>query len=168
MIDKNLVYNEILFNKIKNSSHILNIDINTNYIFNENIVKEKKLKIKNLTYNNFEEEKQEKEDKYDFIIFYDLCSYEEKLITTYLEKSKEFIKETGFIILINTLLTNYYYYIYHPFSYIQRYVIGKSVYLTTLDDMLKVIGFKIKNMSRLYSRYILSYPIEYFCIILEK
>ena len=35
----------------------------------------------------------------------------------------EFIKNNGYIILINILLTSYYYYTYHPLSYIQKYIL---------------------------------------------
>ena len=164
MIDKNLLYNDILFNKIKRSSYILNVDKNNHYIFDETLLKEKNLKVKNINYENIFKE----EDKYDFIIFYQLCSEDDKLISMYLDKSKDIIKNNGYIILINILLTSYYYYTYHPFSYIQKYILGKPIYLTNLDDMLRDNGFKIKNMSRLYSADIFKYPIEYFCIIIEN
>ena len=125
---------------------------------------EKKLKVKNINYENIFKE----EDKYDFIIFYQLCSEDDKTISMYLNKSKDIIKDNGYIILINILLTSYYNYNYHPFSYIQKCILGKTIYLTILDDMLRDNGFKIKNMSRLYSTDILKYPIEYFCILIEK
>ena len=76
MIDKNLLYNDILFNKIKRSSYILNVDKNNHYIFDETLLKEKNLKVKNINYENIFKE----EDKYDFIIFYQLCSEYDKLI----------------------------------------------------------------------------------------
>ena len=164
MIDKNLLYNDILFNKIKRSSYILNVDKNNHYIFDETLLKEKNLKVKNINYENILKE----EDKYDFVIFYQLCSEDDNLISMYLDKSKNIIKDSGYIILINILLTSYYYYNYHPFSYIQKCILGKPIYLTILDDMLRDNGFKIKNMSRLYSVDVLKYPIEYFCIIIEN
>lgn len=166
MIDKNLVYNDILFNKIKRSSHILNIDRNNHYVCNPNIIEEKNLKVTNITYDEFKNFKEE--DKYDFIIFFQLYSEDTNKISLYLEKSKYIIKENRYIILINLLLTSYNYYTYHPFSYIQKYILGKPVYLTILDDCLREVGFKIKNMTRLYSVYILNYPIEYFCVIIEN
>ena len=44
-----------------------------------------------------------------------------------------------------------------------------ELYKTTPDYVTVVsYGFKIKNMSRLYSTDILKYPIEYFCILIEK
>ena len=52
MIDKNLLYNDILFNKIKRSSYILNVDKNNHYIFDETLLKEKNLKVKNINYEN--------------------------------------------------------------------------------------------------------------------
>jgi len=166
MIDKNLLYNDILFNKIKRTSCILNIDKNNNYIFYKNIIQEKNLKITNITYDEFKNFKEEY--KYDFIIFFQLYSEDESKVSIYLEKSKDIIKENRYIILINLLLTSYNYYTYHPFSYIQKYILGKPVYLTILDDSLREVGFKIKNMTRLYSVYILNYPIEYFCVIIEN
>ena len=44
MIDKNLLYNDILFNKIKRSSYILNVDKNNHYIFDETVLQKKKIK----------------------------------------------------------------------------------------------------------------------------
>jgi len=166
MIDKNLLYNDILFNKIKRSSHILNIYKNNHYTFDANIIQEKNLKVRNISYDEFKNFKEE--SKYDFIIFFQLYSEDETIVSIYLEKSKDIIKDNGYIMLINILLTSYYHYIYHPFSYIQKYILGKPIYLTIVDDRLRELGFKIKNMTRLYSTYFLNYPIEYFCIIIEN
>ena len=175
MIDKNLVYNDILFDKIKNFSTILNIDTDNNYMFDKTVIMSKNLTIKNITYNqieNFIKNDYENEDEdiveFDLIIFYKLLSYSENDINSFLKKLECKLKNGGYIILINMLLTSYYYYIYHPFSYTQSCILGKSVYLTVIDDMLRNIGYKIKNITRLYSIDILKYPIEYFCLIIQK
>lgn len=107
-------------------------------------------------------------DKFDFIIFYDLLSKNENSIQEFLEKGKKFLKEDGYIILINIIITNYSRYIYHPFSYIQKYIFGKPVYLNHIDDTLKEFGFKIINLTRLYSLNFISFPIEYFCVIIQN
>lgn len=171
MIDKNLVYNDILFDKIKNSSTILNIDTDNHYMFDKTIIMSKNLIIKNITYGqieNFIKYEDEDDNMFDFIIFYKLLSYDEKDITYFIQKLENKLNIGGYIILINMLLTSYYYYIYHPFSYTQSCILGKAVYLTIIDDMLRNIGYKIKNITRLYSTYILKYPIEFFCIIIQK
>lgn len=174
MIDKNLIYNDILFDKIKNSSTVLNIDTDNHYMFDKTIIMSKNLRIKNITYDQIEKflkvDENDHEDiiEFDFIIFYKLLSYSENDIAYFLEKLEKKLKRNGYIILINILLTSYYYYIFHPFSYTQSCILGKSVYLTVIDDMLRNIGYKIKNITRLYSIDILKYPIEYFCLILQK
>lgn len=166
MINKNLIYNnDILYNKIKNYSYILNIDKCNTHFFTENILKEKNIKIKHSLYTKFF--KSYEKEKFDFIIFYDLFSENEKSIEQYLDEGRQLLKKNGYIILINIIITNYSRYIYHPFSYIQKYIFGKSVYLTELDDTLKKFGFRIINLSRLYNVNIITFPIEYFCLIIR-
>ena len=166
MINKNVIYNnDILYNKINHSSFVLNVD-KTNINFNENFLKEKNIQIENSSYSNFF--KKEFDFKFDYIIFYDLFSKNENSIQEILEKGKTILKETGYIILINIIITNYSIYIYHPFSYIQKYILGKSVYLNNIDDILKEFGFKIINLSRLYSINLFTFPIEYFCVIIKE
>jgi hypothetical protein len=173
MIDKNLIYNDILFDKIKNSSTILNIDTDNHYMFDKTIIMSKNLTIKNITYDQIEkflkvDDTDQEIVKFDFIIFYKLLSYSENDITSFLKNLESKLKIGGYIMIINILLTSYYYYIYHPFSYTQSCILGKSVYLTIIDDMFRNIGYKIKNITRLYSIDILKYPVEYFCVIIQK
>jgi hypothetical protein len=166
MINKNLIYNnDILYNKINNYSNILIVDIN-NVSFDKNVLKEKNIQMENSSYSNFL--KKEFDLKFDFIIFYDLFSKNENSIQEILEKGKTILKKTGYIILINTIITNYSRYIYHPFSYLQKYIFGKSVYLNHIDDELKNFGFKIINLTRLYSINLFTFPIEYFCVIIQS
>jgi len=164
MVNKNLIYNDILFNKIKKKSSILNIDLNNPYKFNQNFVEYKNIKYSEL--NNFT---CESSDMFDFIIFYDFFSQNENMLQGYLEKSLNILKDNGYIILINIVITSYSQFIYHPFSYLQRFVFGNPVYLTTLDDRIREYGYKIVNMTRLYSiDSIPLYPIQFFSLILKK
>ena len=166
MINKNLIYNnDILYNKLRKSSYILNIDTINTHFFTENILKEKKIKLKHSSYDNFF--KLVEKEKFDFVIFYDLFSQNEKSIQQYLDKGRQLLKENGYIILINIVITSYSRYIYHPFSYIQKYIFGKSVYLTELDNTLNNYNFRIVNLSRLYNLNIITFPIEYFCVIIN-
>jgi hypothetical protein len=164
MVNKNLIYNDILFNKIKKKSSILNVDKNNPYEFNQEFIKHKNVKY--LELNNFSDECT---DIFDFVILYDLFSQDKNTIEEYLEKSQNILKINGYIILINLVITSYSQYVYHPFSYLQRFIFGNPVYLTTLDDTLKEYGYKIVNMSRLYSiDSIPFYPMQFFCLILKN
>jgi hypothetical protein len=166
-MNKNLIYNnDILYNKINNSSNILIIDKNYENFFDENILIKKKIKVQNSSYSDFFEILEEK--KFDFIIFYDLFSKSDKLIQKNLDKGHKLLKNRGHIILINNVITNYSQYTYHPLSYLQKYIFGKSVYLNNLEDTLKEFDFKIINLTRLYTINFITFPIEYFCIIISQ
>ena len=64
MLNKNLIYNDVLFHKIRNSSSILSIDKDNHYNFE---IEEKNLKIKNVTYDEVLKEVKDG-NKFDFII----------------------------------------------------------------------------------------------------
>jgi hypothetical protein len=162
MINKNLIYNDVLFHKIRNSSSILSIDKDNHYNFE---IEEKNLKIKNVTYDEVLKEVKDG-NKFDFIISYDLFSQDDSIIETCLNNFKDILSINGYIIIINMVLTSYAYYLYHPFSYVQRCLLGKPIYFSVLDDTIRNFGYKIKNIDRLYSIDLLSYPIEFFSVII--
>lgn len=156
MVNKNLIYNDILFNKLKKKSNILNVGANE--INN--------LNFQNVSYTEFEN--LEGVDKFDYIIFFDLFSRDDEIVKSYLKKSQNLFKENGFVLIINIIITSYSQFIYHPFSYLQNLIYGKPVYLTNIDDMIREDGYRITNMSRLYSiNWIPLYPLEFFCLILK-
>ena len=154
MVNKNLIYNDILFNKLKKKTNILNVGSNQIYDFT------------NVSYTEFEN--LEGDEKFDYIIFFDLFSRDDAIVKSYLKKTKNLFKENGYVLIINIIITSYSQYAYHPFSYLQRLIYGKPVYLTDIDDMLREDGYKIINMSRLYSiNWIPLYPIEFFSLIIK-
>ena len=154
MVNKNLIYNDILFNKLKKKTNILNVGTNQIYNFT------------NVSYTEFVNLKGD--EKFDYIIFFDLFSQSDALVKSYLKKSKTLFKENGYVLIINIIITSYSQYTYHPFSYLQTLIYGKPVYLTDIDDMLREDGYKIINMSRLYSiNWIPLYPLEFFCLIIK-
>ena len=87
MINKNLIYNEVLFHKIRNSSSILSIDKDNHYNFD---IEEKNLKIKNVTYDEVLKEVKDG-NKFDFIISYDLFSQDDSIIETCLNNFKNIL-----------------------------------------------------------------------------
>lgn len=160
MVNKNLVYNDILFNKFKNKSNILNVGIHDVY--------NPKLNFQNITYTEFKNFSIQDDKKFDYVIFFNLLSQNEENVKSYLKKSKTLFKENGYVLVVNIIITSYSQYVYHPFSYLQNFIFGKAVYLTDLDDMLREEKYKIVNMTRLYSiNWIPLYPVEFFCFILK-
>ena len=165
MVNKNLIYNDILFNKIKKKSSILNVDKNNPYEFDQKFIEEKNIKYKNIKYSDLDEGS----ELFDFVIFYDFFSQNENMLQVYLEKTQNILKTNGHIILINIVITSYSQYIYHPFSYLQKFIFGQPVYLTIIDDTIREYEYKIVNMTRLYSiDSIPFYPIQFFCLILKN
>ena len=143
---------------------ILSIDSQNHYIFTDDQKQDKNLKITNLNYNDIENIKK---DMYDFIIIYDLFSQHDSLIDACLTKCKDILNIGGYIIFINVIITNYFQYTYHPLSYIQSYIFGKSISFSILDDTIRKFGYSIKNIDRLYNINIPTYPIEIFCLLIS-
>ena len=141
------------------------MDKNNPYEFDQKFTRDKNIKYKNIKYSELDKES----ELFDFVIFYDLFSQNENTIEGYLKQSENILKDNGHIILINTVITSYSQYIYHPFSYLQKFIFGQPVYLTSLDDTIREFQYKIINMSRLYSiDSIPFYPIQFFCLILKN
>ena len=160
MVNKNLVYNDILFNKLIKKSKILNVGVND--------VCNLDLDFLNMSYTEFEKFSFEGSNKFDYVIFFNLFSENDEKIKSYLKKSKTLFKENGHVLVLNIIITSYSQYVYHPFSYFQSLIYGKPVYLTYIDDMFREKGYKIINISILYSiNWIPLYPLEFFCLAIK-
>jgi len=155
MINKNLIYDIVLCEKIHKKNNILIVDNNLDIIFEE-----QELKIKKIIYSQLENENIE---IYDYIIFYDLFSLSEINIKNILEK----IKKSTLIILINNLIINIFQYNYHPLSYLQNFLYENPVYIEYVYNFLRNYGY-ILDFDRIYDVYIPTYRMEYYSIVLEK
>lgn len=152
MINKKLIYDIVLSEKIHKKNNILIVDNNLDIIF--------ELNIKKILFSELENENLE---IYDYIIFYDLFSLSETNIKNILEK----IKESTLIIIINNLIINSLQYNYHPISYLQNFLYEQPAYIDNVHDLLRKYGY-ILDADRICDVYIPTYRMEYYCIVLEK
>lgn len=153
MINKKLIYDIVLSEKIYKKNNILIVDNNLDIIF------ETELKIKKIKYSEL---KNENLETYNYIIFYDLFSLSKINIKNILEKIN-----TSLVIIINNLIINSLQYNYHPLSYLQNIMYEYPIYIDDVYDLLRNYGY-ILDADRIYDVYIPTYRMEYYCIILEK
>jgi hypothetical protein len=149
--------------KLNLELHFLHIDSKNIYKLNMELEKYnyKKIFFYSESISNFKTSK-----KFNNIIFFELFSaFSDEIINNNINNSKSLLKnEYSNIIFINTVITKYFNYMYHPISYI-NYLFKNNVYIEDMFDKIRQNNLYLVDSHRINTVEILFYPFEYFSVI---
>lgn len=149
--------------KLNLELHFLNIDSKNICKLNRESEKYnyKKIFFYSESISNFKTSK-----KFNNIIFFELFStFSDEIINNNINNSKSLLKnEYSNIIFINTVITKYFNYMYHPISYI-NYLFKNNVYIEDMFDKIRQNNLYLVDSHRINTVEILFYPVEYFSVI---
>jgi hypothetical protein len=149
--------------KLNLELHFLHIDSKNIYKLNMELEKYnyRKIFFHSESIFNFKTSK-----KFNNIIFFELFSaFSDEIINNNINNSKSLLKnEYSNIIFINTVITKYFNYMYHPISYI-NYLFKNNVYIEDMFDKIRQNNLYLVDSHRINTVEILFYPFEYFSVI---